>query len=107
LLTGQFTPTSEIAGVRRNDPEFQGQRYARNLRLVAKVGEIAAGYGKSAAQLALRWLIDREGVTSVIMGAKRPSQVVENINCLDFEITADDLVLLNALPELDSLPEVE
>lgn len=39
--------------------------------------------GMTTAQLALRWILDQPAVTTVIAGASRPAQVVENAACSD------------------------
>lgn len=50
---------------------------------VAKLNEIAKERGQSLAQMALVWALKQGKLTSVILGASRASQVVENIAALD------------------------
>ena len=99
LLTGKFKLDSKITGVRQGDAQFLGRRFRRNLALVEKLAEMAAGYNRTAGQFALRWVIQRPGVTAGIMGAKRPSQVMENLGAVDFEISPRDLRDLDLLLE--------
>lgn len=54
----------------------------RNAR-VAAFADVAAGIGCTASQLALAWCCANEHVASVITGASRPEQVVENLGALE------------------------
>jgi len=91
LLTGKFDQDTRFNDLRRQDPEFQGDRWARNLAVVAKLGPIAQHYGQSVGQLALNWTCHYPGVTGVIVGAKRPSQIRESAGALGWRIQPADL----------------
>ena len=78
LLTGKFHADSRLEGIRAKDPEFLGARYRRNLAIVDGLRPIAERIGKTLAQLVLQWTISQPGVTSALVGAKRPTQVLEN-----------------------------
>jgi 2,5-diketo-D-gluconate reductase A len=56
---------------------------------------IGAAYGKSVAQVVLRWLVQR-GVV-VIPKSVRPDRMAENLDIFDFELTDDDLTRIAAL----------
>lgn len=58
--------------------------------------EIANKYGKSPAQIALRWNIER-GVM-VLVKSSHKERIVENISLFDFDLTSEDM---NALASLD------
>jgi 2,5-diketo-D-gluconate reductase B len=60
------------------------------------VGAIAKAKGKTPAQIALRYVIQHEGVAAVPR-AFEPAHVVENIDVFDFELTADEMAKLAAL----------
>ncbi len=49
----------------------------------AKLNDIAASRGQSLAQLALAWVLRGERVTSALIGASRPEQVIENVRALE------------------------
>jgi aryl-alcohol dehydrogenase-like predicted oxidoreductase len=78
LLTGKFDPASTFTGLRSTDQRFTGEAYRRNLMLTDKLASISARLGCTTGQLALRWVIQQDGVTCAIAGAKRFSQVQEN-----------------------------
>lgn len=69
---------------------------------VRQLSEIAADLGVSMAQLALAWLLRRPEISSVITGASRPQQVLDNVKAA--EITLDPAAL-DAIEEiLDNAP---
>ena len=53
--------------------------------------EIAEARGVSVAQIALAWLLHQPAVTSVIIGAKRPEQLADNIGATAVALGADEL----------------
>ena len=63
--------------------------------------EIAEPHGVSVAQVALAWLLHQPQVTSVIIGAKRPEQLADNIGATQVALSADELA---ALDEVSRLP---
>ena len=97
LLTGKFDATSKFTDIRAGDPEFIGERYRRNLRVVDELRSIAVRYEKTVGQLALNWTATYPGVTAPIAGAKRPSQVLENAGGVGWDITEEDRALIDKL----------
>lgn len=51
--------------------------------------------GHTAAQVALNWLRQQEGVAIPIVGATKPAQMAENLECLDFRLTEDQMKQLD------------
>ncbi|NUP41800.1 MAG: aldo/keto reductase [Streptomyces sp.] len=72
-------------------PLGQGKGLLEDDRLKA----IAAKYGKSPAQVVLRWHLDLGNV--VIPKSVTPSRIAENIDVFDFELDAQDLATINAM----------
>lgn len=68
---------------------------------------IAQKLGVTQSQLALAWCLKNENVSSVITGASRPDQIVENVKCLGAlaKITPDIMgeidELMGSKPALD------
>jgi len=59
---------------------------------VRKLSEIAKDRGQSVSQLALAWILRNKVVASVIVGASKPSQIEENINCIkNLNFTGEEL----------------
>ncbi|HSC82690.1 MAG TPA: L-glyceraldehyde 3-phosphate reductase [Pseudomonas sp.] len=64
-----------------------------NLQRVRALNQIAARRGQSLAQLALAWTLRDARVTSALIGASRPEQIVENVAVLDnLAFSAEELV---------------
>ena len=53
------------------------------LSKIEKLNEIAARRGQTLAQMALAWVYRRKGITSVLIGASKPSQILENLKMTD------------------------
>lgn len=105
---------------------FLTGRYDRNIpqegRLTSKVGEsawvnraldqnfdildalleAAKSLGKSPAQIALRWLLQREGITSPIFGASKLDQFEDNMGALGWEMPIE---VWNTLDKISALPD--
>ena len=65
------------------------------------LGEIGAKYGKSIPQVALRWLLQR-GVI-IIPKSTHKERMAQNLNILDFELSADDMAQIATLDTGKSL----
>ncbi len=66
----------------------------------AVLQDLASKYGKSVAQIVLRWVIQHDGVIALskTVGEKR---ALENFDIFDFEISADDMQAISALAQKD------
>jgi 2,5-diketo-D-gluconate reductase B len=60
--------------------------------------EIGAAHGKTAGQVALRWLLDQSGV-SPIPKASSHERRVENFDVFDFDLTVEERARIDALPK--------
>ena len=98
-LTGKYQhgiPADSRAG---HDPRYLKPSMIdeRLCRQTAVLGEIAAARGQTTAQLALQWVLRDEVVTSALIGASRPEQVLENIAALSFPaLTQEELAEIDA-----------
>ncbi len=62
------------------------------LAKVRKLNEMAKGRGQSLADMALAWNLREDKVTSVLIGASRPEQILDNVRFLkNMEFTRDEL----------------
>jgi diketogulonate reductase-like aldo/keto reductase len=59
------------------------------------IADIARAHRKTPAQVMLRWGLQHR--RSVIPKSTKPSRIAENINVFDFELTADEMVAIDAL----------
>ena len=65
----------------RTDGRFLNEKSLSEEKLgkIRALQKIAMERGQSLAQMALAWLYSKEGITSVLIGASKPQQIVENI----------------------------
>jgi aryl-alcohol dehydrogenase-like predicted oxidoreductase len=102
FLAGRFTTPDELDedDFRRSGPRFTGENLEANLRLAAKVKEIASEKGVLPAQLAIAWVLARGDDLVPIPGTKRRTYLEQNAGAVDVELTDDDLTRIDAeLPE--------
>jgi aryl-alcohol dehydrogenase-like predicted oxidoreductase len=69
----------------------------KNFDVVDVVRAVAIEIDRPMAQVALSWLAARGGVASVLVGASRPEQLLENIAALDIVFGADQQARLDAV----------
>ena len=68
------------------------------LRKVQKLNEMARARGQSLAQMALRWELRDPVVTSALIGASRPEQILENLRAFDApELSENELAAIDAI----------
>ncbi|MEZ0242701.1 MAG: aldo/keto reductase [Sphingomonas sp.] len=99
FLSGKFTREGEGEG-RRATFDFPPVDKARGYDIIDVLRELADAKGRSVAQLALGWLLHQPAVSSVIIGAKRPEQLADNLASVDVEFSADELARLDAASKL-------
>jgi len=69
----------------------------RTWRIIDTVGEIARAKGINHAQVSLAWLEAQPAVTSVILGARNPAQLADNLEAASVQLTHSELERLNAV----------
>ena len=69
----------------RTDGRFLNEQLLTEEKLaqIKSLNEIAAARGESLAQMALKWLLKDDVITSVLIGASKPSQIIENLKALE------------------------
>lgn len=65
--------------------------------LVDELRKVATAHEATAAQAALNYLLRKPGVTSVIMGAKTPEQLADDLSCENWEMTTDEFAHLERI----------
>ena len=100
LLAGRLTRDTQFpeGDIRRADPKFQPPQFAQYLDAVARLDKFARShYGKTVLELAVRWVLDRPGVSAALWGAKRPDQLKAVEGILDWRLSED------AMREIDAI----
>ena len=106
LLSGKYgrdRPDSEGGGEqgsRRATFDFPPVDKERGYGVIDAMRPIAEAHGVSVARIALAWLLHQPVVTSVIIGAKRPEQLADNLAAIDIRLDASQLEALDKVSRL-------
>jgi aryl-alcohol dehydrogenase-like predicted oxidoreductase len=94
VLTGKYNQPNPVDGrLSMTDQPFQ--IFDRDLKIAETVLEIAREIEKSPAQVALNWLRNRPNSVIPIIGARKLSQLQDNLACVDFNLTGEQLQRLD------------
>jgi aryl-alcohol dehydrogenase-like predicted oxidoreductase len=98
ILTGALnSATLAPSDTRRSRfPRFAEGNFDANVAIAARVGDIAAEKGVTAAQLALAWLLHAGPDIVPIPGTKRRARLEENAAAVDVALDDDDIARLEA-----------
>ncbi|GJQ61407.1 MAG: oxidoreductase [Melioribacteraceae bacterium] len=104
FLSGQFKKFEDLpeGDWRRSNPRFQGENFAKNLKLVEKIEEIAKDKGVAPAQLALAWVLAQGEDIVSIPGTKRIKYLEENVGAANIILSESDIALINEAFPVDS-----
>jgi len=94
LLTGRY-----LNGLPADSRAVHDPRYLRasditeeKLTMIRKLNDVAAARNQTLAQMAVAWTLRKDCVTSVLIGASKPQQILENVKALDCApFTAEEL----------------
>lgn len=68
----------------------------KRLEQITKLNKLAKTRGESLAQMALRWVLKDEEITSVLIGASKPSQIIENLKIINkMDLTDRELKIID------------
>jgi len=102
LLSGKFEPDKKGPGdARRASFDFPPVNAERLPRVLAALRKVAGETGASPARVALAWQLTKPFVTSIILGAKKPEQLADNLAAAELELSSDHVKLLD---EASALP---
>jgi len=85
LLTDRYLKGIPEDSRVKTDGRFLNER-ALSPEMLAKIealNKMAQRRGQTLAQMALSWIYSREGITSVLIGASKPEQIIENLKMTD------------------------
>jgi aryl-alcohol dehydrogenase-like predicted oxidoreductase len=99
FLTGTLRSPDDFEknDMRRHNPRFQGDNFARNLELVEEVRTLANEKDCTAGQLALAWVLAQGEDVVPIPGTTRRRYLEENVAAGDSSLTPDELRRLDAI----------
>ncbi len=97
VLTGKYSQGVPEGSRASSSAGVKNELTEANLTTARRLGEVAQEHGLSTSQLALAWILRRPEVSSVIMGASRPSQVVDNVQAAAVQLSADVQAEIDAI----------
>jgi aryl-alcohol dehydrogenase-like predicted oxidoreductase len=101
FLTGKFTRAGAAEdNARRAKFNFPPVDLEKAYKIIDVMVEIGKAKDVSVAQIALAWLLHQPFVTSVIIGARRESQLKDNLGSVDVKLDGEDLKRLDEVSKL-------
>ncbi len=90
LLTAKFPRNYQFdpRDGRQKLPMFQGEEWQKNQDFLDELRRIAAEIGRSVTQIVINWTIHRSGITCALCGAKRPNQIRETAEAMNWKLSA-------------------
>ena len=77
---------------------LQEKQVYENLDKIKKLNALAIERGESLAQLALKWVMKDSDITSVLIGASKPEQILDNLKILEgSKLSAEELKLIDEI----------
>lgn len=101
ILSGKYGAGTKFdANDRRSRstyPNFHGEKLLKNLRIVEKMREIDLSYRKGLPAIAIRFILDYLKDSIVIVGVKRPQQVIGNCDAAGWNLSEQHIKELEAI----------
>lgn len=101
ILTGKYSKDVLFESNDRRSRDiyvnFHGEKLLKNLEIVEAMRPIAASRNVSVAAVAIRFIMDKLTGSVVLVGAKRPAQIMSNLESVGWTLSSDELELLNNL----------
>ncbi len=103
-LTGKYSRDARPTGETRlgEDPDrgveaYDSRNTDRTWRILSVMERIASSRGVSLAQVALAWVRQRPGVSSVILGARTTRQLEDNLASANVHLSTEEMTTLTAI----------
>ena len=105
FLTGKYrrgeSAPEDTRRPRRGDPGTIDEE--RGYAVLDVLAEIAQEHDASIPQVALRWLLHKPGVSSVLIGARREEQLLDNLKAASWKLSMDEVTRLD---EVSAVPPI-
>ena len=101
VLTGKYDINTKFDANDRRSREiyvnFHGEKLKKNLEIVEKMKEISTENGKSIPSIAIRFILDYIKDSVVLVGVKRPSQILSNVEAFGWKLNDEQIDLLEKI----------
>lgn len=99
ILTGKYDRDTMFGSNDRRSRDiyvnFHGEKLMKNLDIVDVMRPIAEAHGVSVAAMAVRYILDYLKDSVVLVGAKRPSQILGSIEATGWSLTNEEIKVLD------------
>ena len=111
LLTGTFSADmtfddgdwrarqGRMGGINLFQTMFGPDYFPKNIKAVEELKSMAARYGKSLPQFALRWTLSHPAVSTALVGCRKAAEVEDNVGALGWDIAQEDFAEIDAIFE--------
>ena len=100
FLSGKYRrgkPQPKGTRLSGTQPRFLQVDEEKGFDIVDELDKIAKAHKATIAQAALNYLLAKEGVSSVIIGARTPEQLADNLKTVDWEMSAEEVERLDEM----------
>ena len=111
LLSGAFTSDTSFgdgdwrsSGLAFKLPLFQEEEFAKELKVVERLKEIAARHDKSVAQMAIAWTIGHPAVSVGLVGVRNEWELKENVAAVEWELSSEIREEIDAIFTEENVP---
>ncbi len=74
---------------------FQGEEWQKNQDFLDELRRIAAEINRSVTQVVINWTIHRPGITCALCGAKRPDQIRETAEAMNWNLSTTHIAQID------------
>jgi aryl-alcohol dehydrogenase-like predicted oxidoreductase len=107
-LTGKFNknkpfPKGTRIGDHKISPFIPPANMDKTFKIIDKMEEIANNHKASIAQTALNYLLKKPAVSTLVLGIRKKEQLIDNINTLKWELSEEEMGILDKLSDSPSI----
>jgi len=102
FLSGKYSRNATTEEGRRLSFDFPPINKDKAIDIIDVMQEIASNKGVTVAQIALAWLLHQPVVSTVIIGAKKAEQLIDNIKATEVKLTKEELLQLDTVSKLSA-----
>jgi aryl-alcohol dehydrogenase-like predicted oxidoreductase len=100
FLTGRYKKVEDLPSddYRRNNPRFQGENFAQNMKIVDRITEVAKKKNATDAQIAIAWVLAKGEDIVPIPGTKSRKRLEENAAASEIILSKEEMQFLESAP---------
>ncbi len=101
LLSGTWKDKNNFSknDIRNENPKFSEPAFSKYFNKTQELNEYANKIGHPLYEIAMNWLRQKEEVTTIIAGANNSEQMIQNLHCLNWDLTTQMMLDLETIIE--------